>query len=276
MADRLSTLAEWLKEVSKKNIEVFLVHDFQDETTGSELRSLVMELNSQNIFLSEGRYGSAGIARNSVLSQCNGQWIAFWDSDDMPNLLNSINSIDDEFDVIVGEFIAKKPNGESKHYSHANSYQSSMTRLSFQPGIWRILFRREIISEIRFPEFKMGEDQDFLAQIRWQEVRVKFSPKIFYTYNIGQDYQTTARGKSRVSLIDSIGFLGNLLESHIGTEFFIRNLATRQFITIFRDVKITLKIKAIRKFWPFIRGSKSLYRQLFSAMSLLNYLFRTS
>ena len=272
MAGRLSFLDNWLNDIHDKSIEVFLVHDIQDENTSDELHQLILEKNNPHIYLSEGKYGTAGVARNSVLNDCKGQWVIFWDSDDIPNVANTFNAIDNSFDVIIGEFLTQSPNGDQKHNYHGKNEASSMTEMSFQPGIWRTLFKKKVISDIRFPSFKMGEDQGFLAQINWDDLRIKFSNSTFYTYNIGQDSQTTAPGNSRASLIDSLSYLSTLIASKSGNEIFIRNLASRQFLTAIRGTKSALRVKTVTVFLRYFKGPKQAYRQLVSLVALISYL----
>jgi glycosyltransferase involved in cell wall biosynthesis len=274
MAGRLTFVEAWLAEIPEEKVEVFLVHDVQDENTSDELRSLILKQNNPNIFFSEGIFGTAGQARNSVLNLCNGQWIAFWDSDDVPNLANILKAIDISFDVIIGEFLVQGLNGEHEINRHGDNYKHSLTRLSFQPGIWRILFKKEVITAIRFPSFKMGEDQDFLAQIKWDKAKVKFDSSTFYTYNLGHEFQTTAKVNSRASLIDSLRFLSNLIESDLGTETFIRNLASRQFLTVVKDSNFKLKVSGIITFLIYFKTLKGGLKQIASLVALFSYLAR--
>lgn len=275
MAGQLSFLDNWLNEIHDKSIEVFLVHDIQDENTSDELHQLILDKNNPHIYLSEGKYGTAGVARNSVLNDCKGQWVTFWDSDDIPNVANAFNAIDDSFDVIIGAFLTRSPNGDQKLNTHGENQASSMTKMSFQPGIWRTLFKKNVISDIRFPSFKIGEDQGFLAQINWDNLRIKFSTSIFYTYNIGLDSQTTAPGKSRASLIESLKYLSKLIESKIGNEIFIRNLVSRQFLTAIRGTKSKLRLTTVGVFLNFFKGPRQAYRQLVSLIALISYLVRS-
>jgi hypothetical protein len=276
MAGRLAYLETWLADIPENEVEVFLVHDIQDDKTGVELRNLIQKISNPNIFFSEGNFGTAGMARNSVLNLCKGTWIIFWDSDDIPHLENTLKAIDGSFDIIVGEFFIQEPNGERKLCPHRGRRASRISELSFQPGLWRILFRKAVINSITFPSFKMGEDQDFLAQVNWDEVRVNFSSSTLYTYNVGQIFQTTASFNSRDSLIDSLIFLSKLLRTDIGTERFIRNLASRQLLTLIKDTKLKMKLKAVKTFFNFLNTPKAVCKQTLSLIALLSYLVRTS
>lgn len=274
MAGRLANLETWLGEVSELDVEVFLVHDIQDEITGLELRRIVLDKKSSKIILREGKFGTAGITRNSVLSECSGQWITFWDSDDIPNVKNCIKAIDNSYDVIVGEFLVQMPNGDQRINRHRDTHKGSITKVSFEPGIWRIIFQKELISQIRFPKFKMGEDQDFLAQIKWSEAKVKFNPSVFYTYNVGHVFQTTASGNSRASLLDSLAYLSGLIDSKQGSESFIRNLASRQFLTLMKVPDF--RAGAIRTYLMFFQTPRAAYRQVLSMISMFLHLLRSN
>jgi glycosyltransferase involved in cell wall biosynthesis len=274
MAGRLTLLESWLREIRENKVEVFLVHDIQDNETTEELRRLVLDQNNPNVYFSEGKFGTAGLARNSALNSINGEWVTFWDSDDLPNLKNVLKAIDNSYDVIIGEFQVIYYDGKIRTYQHRENFKKSITAMSFQPGLWRTLFRKKVITNIKFPSFQLAEDQDFLAQINWDVIKVKFDPSNFYTYNAGHDFQTTAHGKSRSSILDSIYYLLKLLKSDIGSELFIRNLATRQYLTLIKDSNLKMRMKATLAFLNFFRTPKGAYRQVISIFALFSFLAR--
>lgn len=270
MANRLENLEEWVSELEGSDVEIFLIHDYGDEETGSQIREIVTKHPNANIIFSEGIFGSAASARNSVLGHCRGTWLAFWDSDDLPNPGKVLLWLQSDADVVIGSYVEKNFNGESTFREN----ESSIEKLSFQPGIWRILFKRECVADIRFPEVKMGEDQDYLGQIRWKDINVSFTNEIFYNYLTGNPYQTTAKTNSRISLLTSIRYLSGLLSKNIGDEDFIRNLIARQSLTILKSSTFLVRLQTIKAVLAASRKPSKVRNQIKSYVRLAIFLLK--
>lgn len=268
MANRLQNLEEWVSELEGSDAEIFLVHDYGDEETGSQIREVIAKYPKANIIFSEGIYGSAASARNSVLGNCRGIWLAFWDSDDLPNPRKILPWLQSDTDVVIGSYFEKDLNGNSKFRANENSIE----KISFQPGIWRILFKRECVASIRFPEVKMGEDQDYLGQIRWRDIKISFTNDVFYNYVTGNPFQTTAKTNSRDSLLTSIRFLSGLLRKNLGDENFIRNLIARQSLTLLKSSTLQVRLQTITAVLGTCRKSSHYQKQIKSYLRLAKFL----
>ena len=272
MSGRLSKFNEWVTKVDFTLAELFIVHDKRDELTGIELKGIVSQLPAKNISLTEGSFGSAAKARNSVLSQCRGTWICFWDSDDSPQFHSVISSLDIDCDIIIGEFETEDRYGSRVRYSHKQEFERNFTNMSFQPGFWRIVFKRKVIENLRFPEITMGEDQDFLAQVNWDRSIAKFVPSLFYRYTIGQDFQTTSKRNSRSSLLESLRFLTTLLANESYNKKLIRNLMCRQLLTILSSKSEGNNFHAMKIFLKSIKKLSDFVTVVFSVSSMLKFL----
>ena len=108
MAGRLNRLSTWLRDIESSDVEVILIHDYRDQATADELIEIIARYKSGRLKLIEGNYGSAGMARNAGLNIATGRWIAFWDSDDLPEALVVVNTIEegdfDGLDCLIGKF----------------------------------------------------------------------------------------------------------------------------------------------------------------------------
>ena len=262
MHGRLQNFSEWLESSSEFNIEIFLVHDVQDSDTGDELRRILVQSKHPTVHFSEGKFGNAGDARNSVLKRCKGAWICFWDSDDLPIVSEIVRQLDDDYQVVIGEFEIHFENGEIEVYSHKKSRTACLRNVSFSPGIWRFAFRAEVIFNLKFPPFRMGEDQGFLAQIDWQKLNIKFVNRTFYKYFSGYSFQTTARTNSRASLLDSLQFLKSLLDKGLGTPRFIHNLIFRQSLTLMKTSQREIVFQTISLYSSLIKRPKYFFGQI--------------
>lgn len=264
MAGRLDNLQTWLMEICDLDCEVFLIHDIQDTETGSQLRKIVESMGNKSIRLSEGKFGSAGAARNSVLGQCKGMWICFWDSDDLPSAKAVYSNLKDEFDIVIGEFEFVYPDGAKKKVQNPKGGEKVTGFVSHHPGIWRFAFKRSKFQDIRFPTFRLGEDQGYLAQIPWSELRIGLVDQSFYSYFVGNDFQTTAKSKPRDSIVDSVSFLINLQIQNRGDNALIQRFIARQSLTLLKTRKLTLIISLIRTIFKLSRHPKLFVGQMWT------------
>ncbi len=275
MAGRLGHLNDWLNQIDFDCTQVILVHDKRDEKTGYELKSIVSKTNSPALILKEGFFGTAGGARNSALSSCEGEWICFWDSDDQPNYHLVLNGLDSVHDVIIGEFSIENPTGMIIKIPHGGNQGQSLSRMSFNPGLWRMAFRADAIKNLSFPEIVMGEDQCFLAQLDWNSLKTKFVDEVYYNYFSGWENQTTGRKKSRLPLLVSMRFLELLLKQKKGNEETIRNMASRQFLTLLKSRGVKVKFMAIFEIVKFFGGNSGFLKQLNSLKDMTIYLLKS-
>jgi hypothetical protein len=276
MAGRLDRLQEWLARVDFLSTQVIIIHDKRDEDTSNELISITTGINASGLILKEGIFGTAAGARNFALSSCEGEWICFWDSDDQPNYELVSSGLDSSYDVIIGEFSIETPNGLISKVLHGTDDENSLTRVSFNPGLWRMAFRARAIKDITFPEIAMGEDQCFLAQLDWSSLKTKFSYGVFYNYFSGWENQSTGRKKSRLPLIESLRYLRQLLKTGKGKEEFTRNIAARQFLTLIKSREFKAQRLAIIELIKLLCLNFGFLNQMKSFRSLASYLLRSA
>lgn len=142
-----------------------------------------------------GYFGNPGDARNVGLEWALSEWVMFWDVDDEPNIRNIesiINSSSKEVDLIVGSFSVKHLD-ESRKKSVVRKKENlfEAKQVAWDPGIWRIIFRRDFIQGLVFPSLKLGEDQVFISKTLIRHPRISYLEKILYTYVKGGSGQVT-------------------------------------------------------------------------------------
>ena len=248
MAKRLQFVESWLNQVNKYSLQVILVHDQTFLNVGTELRELVRSVNTSKVMLVQGVFGNPGSARNAGLEIATGDWVGFWDSDDTPNIKNIFEAINisQQYDeVLVGNFSVFdiKTMEQRTPIKKVNGINS----VAMNPGIWRMIFRRSMISDMRFPSLRMGEDQVFLSNLNFGIRKLRFFESIFYQYNLGSTSQLT---KSKLALKDlplaSALILDHAKKAQRMQSVFDLQLVFRQQITIIKNGDFKLKVSILK------------------------------
>jgi len=248
MAGRLGNLRTWLFNLEDLSIEVILVHDKHDEETGNELIAITNELKNDQVKLIEGVYGAPGLARNVGLDIAKGDWVCFWDSDDIPvvseffQMLKSVKK--DEQDCVVGGFsVVNDLDGSKKSFLLSKNY---MDDIAINPGIWRFAFKRHSIAQQRFSHLRMAEDQLLLAEYFATDRQVQSYPGTVYHYFTGDAFHLT---KQKVAINDlplvSSKTLHILRNEDAHNVRFISILFSRQILTAIKLGAMSAKVRAL-------------------------------
>lgn len=183
-----------LASCQNKPCEVILVLDCPDGESRKLVNEIVEKEKQIKISVIEVDAGNPGSARNAGLVRARGEWVTFWDCDDVGNassVIQEVTQTDDKFDVVVGK-------AEIMRADRSVTFlDSKVEELLFNPGIWRFVFRRKALEGIQFPALSSGEDQVFLARARFLDQKIKNVDASFYRYHVGQQMQLT-RNENRV------------------------------------------------------------------------------
>ena len=253
MAGRLENLESWLHIAVENNIGIVIVHDIQDEITSSEIHKLVKSLNSSLIRLIEGIYGSPGMSRNAGLQLLDAEYVYFWDSDDVPQILNlpKIESIfvKQDYDIIIGDFeIANWDPINKKWLTHKSTrVVNDIEAFANEIGLWRCGIRKNSIQK-NFTDLLMAEDQIFVAE-NIRNWKVAFVPDLIYRYYKGDPLQLT-KNKSAMDdlLIASRISMSLLKKSETRHNRFYTILILRQTISAVKHGKLMVKIRSFLQF----------------------------
>jgi hypothetical protein len=237
MAGQLHFIEYWLAESDNCHIETILIHDQTFKDVRTELEMMLKEKKHSNVKLIEGIFGDPGSARNAGLNIATGEWVVFWDSDDFPqieNIWKAVQESGEQEEILIGGFTVFDI--KSSKYSAPGGIVDSVNSVAMNPGIWRMVFRREMIGDTRFPSLKMGEDQVFLSTLGFASRKLRFVRSTFYQYNIGGGSQLT---KSRVAL-RQLPLASKLILDHAWSApkvdtMFDMQLFFRQQITILKN-----------------------------------------
>jgi len=205
-----------------------------------------------------GSFGSPGAARNSALSLIDSEWVAFWDCDDCPllnDIFNAINSSDSSVEILVGGFITRNISGSIISKKH--SMNPSAKSVSINPGVWRMVFKSELVSNLRFEELMLAEDQLYLSKMNFVTKKVKYIPNAFYEYYIGGANQLTKNPLFLKDLIVASGKILDELSNDLSSEQIVFNLTLvlRQQTTLLKKGDHRLKLRSIYLITKFFANS---------------------
>jgi len=251
MEGRLQNLQSWLSQISDR-IEVVLIYDESSDRTLTELIEIVTnnERNEQ-IRIESGKFGSPGLARNAGLSVASGEWIFFWDSDDIGFPLTIIEKLKGMEKIRSNEIfcfgynLVQSDGKIAKWKGWTNSKSTNLSLIALNPGLWRFCFPRFIAISKDFSGVRMGEDQLFLARVGLNTISIHFDDTVAYQYFRNIEGQLTSSPNALIDIDFSISSL--LVEQKMNPEQrdFINKLLIRQCITAIKLLGWKSRTKAI-------------------------------
>lgn len=240
MAGRLNPLKVWVRSALKAGISIVLIHDLGDQETEVELRRFETTINSERLILISGTFNGPGAARNEGIRQLKTLFFCFWDSDDLPDITNFLEMVNlgmnEELEMVIGEYSSKSGVEISEH-KFGNNISGNLSKISLNPGIWRMIFSTRSFQEYKFQNLKLAEDQLFLAEIGFPEVRYKIFPKVVYQYEVGVEGSLTSKKSNFSDLAKSLKAI-NQLFSKSRTRIrrnFLLILMMRQTVTLLKN-----------------------------------------
>ena len=244
MAGRLNNLESWLSEALTLDIEVILILDGCTDQTDNELRLAGYYSFPNCISIYTSGIGP-GRARNLGLENAKGTWVCFWDSDD----------IGDARQLLEGIAILEENNsqvGISGYRIGLNGFDSSgtqirnvpvnpsLTSVILEPGIWRMIFNRSLLTDCKFGKSRMGEDQVFLARTLTMSPKIWFFDFSFYTYYKEIPDQLTSVNINEREILTSISEIKSvLLESRIEHRKYLYVMILRLSLTLLKHYPFT-------------------------------------
>jgi len=237
MAGRLQLLEEWVGKLSANPlIEVIIINDYSDEATSAELKAICTKYD--NLKFIEGNFGNPGSARNAGLEICQGKWVIFWDSDDKPDVENFLELLksNEELnpDICFGMYKTFNENSQQISESPAWSLDTKrdLSTVALNPGIWRIVFARNLIEGMRFEPLRMAEDQIFICEAILSARKLVFADRQIYTYFTGSINHLTKNSAALQDLLPAFKKTSEILKlSTVEVAPFLSLMAAKQMIS---------------------------------------------
>lgn len=239
MAGRLQNLEKGVVEAAEHSLPIkfTFVQDGLDRETQRELSILANKFKTESL---QVNFSSPGLTRNRGIERNSSDWIAFWDSDDVGHPIECYNAILEarhSAKVLIGGFRIIDENNIVKNIHPTNNLRAVM----LNPGIWRFLFKREIIGDVRFPNYAMGEDQIFLARLNLQEEDIEYFDSCFYSYFTGIKSQATLDHARVFEIKKSIDEIDKLIKSSTVAANYVYVVRARMILTALKNYVISPK-----------------------------------
>ena len=134
-----------------------------------------------------------------------------------------------------------------------NTYQNSgdkkidVKKIGLNPGIWRFIFKRSSIGDLKFLNISMAEDQAFLLDYDFTARSGVYSKLITYSYFKGDQNQLTNTKSAIFDLQKSINYI-NVSRKNRGRDIYLETIFLRQIMTGLIHGSTKLKIFCLKKF----------------------------
>jgi glycosyltransferase involved in cell wall biosynthesis len=274
MAGKLKPLEESISAALRAGFKVIVVHDKADESTEVELRKFFTNQDQTNMDLLTGVYNSPGGARNAGVERVYTEWVTFWDSDDRPMVENLIHLYEiveqSSADVGIGGYTDTNLLHQSSSKQYRNESQE-LNSIALAPGIWRMIFRTQLVADSPFQSLLLAEDQILLSDIQITKRKIVFLSAVVYNYLSGTPESLTGQSRKIGHLVNSISHILSSIENQTSKtqREFDWIMVAKQALTLLKYGSIQNRIFAIRRLLQFLliapRGARqTIFRHLLS------------
>jgi hypothetical protein len=258
MDESTSTLSEVIRVALDSGFEVLLVVNNQDFLRRKKVIGFFKGIEYENFRILESPIESPGSARNIGITTCNTKYVTFWDADDLPiipnvhKLANTVQS-NNQWKFGIGSFEIVDAASSNVCATHILKSESELERrISRYPGIWRWIFEVQRIGEVRFKDFPMGEDQDFIADLNPLPHEILISESVTYKYVKGWKNQLTRNKPAVQSITSSIRYLATKIEDGSANKWH-REFLLRQVLTSIKRGSWSNRIETVQIITRLIR-----------------------
>ena len=187
-------------------------------TDGSELICEEYAKNSDKIIYISQENQGLSMARNVGITNSNGDWILFVDSDDClePTMVEELHSLAIRYDADISScsFSSVRDNKESKkklnktfikQYDYSSLIDGLVSQKEIRFEVWNKLWKKSIIGNVRFKKRQISEDIYFDHMIFKKNPSFVYINKKLYNYTISRPGNTNSSFKiGKISILDEL------------------------------------------------------------------------
>jgi glycosyltransferase involved in cell wall biosynthesis len=247
--NRKKFLAEAFKSIESqlyKNWELIIVDDGSSDGSIELLTELKRSVTNPVNIIQQGNAGPA-VARNTGILEANGDFIAFFDSDDywLPDHLSLSMATFTEFpslewlyfackrvDLETGNTILEstfKTNGEKNALFgisqklktglyKLDNVKATITQIKngIDSGFQNSVFRQHVFKQLLIPDFRIGEDRLFILKALKKGIQTAFIDKVTVVYQVHDDNSSDTKADSK-DYVKRINSMQRLIDSYQAT-----------------------------------------------------------
>lgn len=266
-------LKKILNDTSSHNLEVLVIADCFSTRALRELENFCRGLGLPGKIINSSANNPGG-SRNLGLLMSSSDWVTFWDCDDLPDIPGYLNLVvkvvRDGATIGIGAFEIEDIES-GKLIPSESTNKLDLMNVGLNPGLWRMVFQRQILDNLKFPELSMGEDQVFLQRVLNKNPKITYDKSVIYRYRRGISTQLTNNKSKRLDLLKAhLIASSEFYDTSLHTEI-TRTMLIRQAITIvrMREVSIGRKLPAIKVLVRLTSKSPGILMKVFAQRNLI-------
>ncbi len=224
-------------------IEFVIVIDGLIDQPNPHLDQIQSKFVAANVKFLTVNCGNPGGARNFGYENSQGSRVLFWDADDVGDLRTFLAEVRaSTADILVSQYEARYLSNELI----STSETAGIVSLAINPGIWRLIFRTEVIRQIRFPSLSMGEDQVYILEAIKNSDTISFSDSITYQYFTGNPKQLTNQVTKMQDLAHTMRLIAQVLADSKGSSVLVALIMlSRQLVSAIKFGEVRTKLTCI-------------------------------
>lgn len=256
-------------------IHFIYVVDTDSDADFQRIRDSISKDDLTNVELIRLNVNAPGIARNAGLARIAKGWTCFWDADDLPNVgefyemvrvaeKNSKTICIGGFEIVDSKEIIKK------YFPISQDKEKALIDVGMNPGLWRFCFQRELIGTVKFLDYRMAEDQLFLAEIDFCFDNMITHSSSVYRYFNDVPGQLTRDPRAINDILETYSEMYLRLRSKESVLSTMTSLMlARQLLTGFKRLPVVDKFRVARFAIYAIVNSQGLRFQLFNSFYVI-------
>jgi glycosyltransferase involved in cell wall biosynthesis len=259
MEGKLQNLSMWITKCDNQ-FQIILVCDSSTDETAKELLQLQKTLQSKNLQIVVGDFGSPGTARNIGAELAQNEWIIFWDSDDLGDpscLINRLGNYDSsKLDAVVfGYEVYSSGNRMEGWREWPSEYERCLDRISLNPGIWRFCFSRTSLGNLKFPSIRMAEDQLYINEFINNSPNLLFDNSVVYRYFVDVENQLTSNAIALKDIDLALKMLRTQMRVSPQNSSYTIRIYGRLLLTQFKRGHHLSKLISLYRIWSLIMNN---------------------
>jgi len=241
----VKNVGSWFTQPRAEEISFVLILDNPTQEIKDLVSLFAIQFPKVKMNVVKGNFGNPGGARNAGLDFIESENVMFWDSDDTPSIAQILAYLSSKSpprrSMSIGGFRLKVDGNDDREF-----LPTKILEVACNPGIWRVVMSRDLIENLKFNEYSMGEDQIFLTEVFLRAEVVELVSEVFYEYKYGLPGQLTSEINFK-DLQAAISRISQILMETPKSEKinFAIDIFLKQTISLFLNGSWVYKIAAI-------------------------------